>query len=73
METTFKLEAINILKKAKRPLTSEEITKEIIKRKNVKIMGKTPRATLYSILITEIKKKGNKSTFIKIGREFSLR
>ena len=73
METTFKLKAIKILKKAKKTLTADEITREIIIRQNVKIIGKTPRATLYSILTSDIKKKGNKSIFTKDEKGFKLK
>jgi len=65
METTFRLEAIAILKKAKKPLSINEITKEILKRGNVRTRGATPHATLGVIITGEIKKMGKKSAFIK--------
>jgi len=71
--TTYKLEAIKILKDAKRPLPSKEILKEIIRRGKIEIRGSTPNATLYSILIIDIKKNGNKSVFIKTEKGFALR
>jgi hypothetical protein len=70
---TYKLEAIKILKKYKKPLNSNEITKEIIKRGKVEIRGITPNATLSSILSADIKKKGSKSIFIKTEEGFKLR
>lgn len=73
METTFRLEAIKILKKSKKPLRIKEITEEILKRGNVRTKGSTPNATLNVILNKEIKKKGNKSAFIKTeDRLFTL-
>ena len=65
METTFRLEAIDILKKANKPLAVKEITKEILRRGNVKTRGATPHATLSVIIIDEIKKKGKQSAFIR--------
>ena len=65
METTFRLESIKILKRANKPLSVKEITKEILRRGNVKTRGATPSATLYVLFTTEIKKKGNKSAFTK--------
>lgn len=65
METTFRLETIEILKKVNKPLSVKEITKEILRRGNVRTRGSTPNATLNAILSKEIKQKGNKSAFIK--------
>ena len=74
MATTYRLEAIEILKKYKGSLSAEDITNEIKKRGNVEIRGKTPRATLYFILVREIQKSGKKSAFIMEGKGlFSLR
>ncbi len=65
METTFRLETIKILKKAKRPMHVKEITKEILKRGNVKTKGATPHSTLYVIHVKEIDKDGKRSAFAK--------
>jgi len=74
MAPTYKLETIEILKKNKKSMSADEIIKEIKKRKNVLIIGKTPQATLYSILIKEIKKMGTKSLFKKeCDGKFSLK
>jgi hypothetical protein len=70
METTFKLETIRILRKAKRPLHIKEIIKEILAEGNVRTRGATPRATLQAILIKDIKKNGVKSVFIKTEKGF---
>ncbi len=65
MGTTFRLEAIEILEKAKKPLSIDEITKEFLRRKKVRTRGATPKATLHSMIVRDINKKGEKSIFIK--------
>ena len=68
MVTTYKREIRIILRKSKKPMTCGEILKEIYKRGKLKIRTKTPNASLSSIILTDIKEKGNKSSFIKIQK-----
>ncbi len=67
---TLKLEAIRILKKAKRPMPVSKIIKEIINRKKLKLRGNTPNASLSSIISRDIKEKGEMSLFVRTNKGF---
>lgn len=64
---SFKDIAFHILKKAGKALHSEEITQIAIRTGLLKSEGKTPAATMGSQLCTDVKSKGKKSRFLKIG------
>lgn len=72
MITTFKLEIIRILKKAKKPMTPKEITKELLRRGNIKPRSRTPQASVSARIIEEIKDNGENSIFVKTSTGFIL-
>jgi restriction system protein len=59
--------AAKILKEKGRPLNAAEITKLIIEAGLWKSEGKTPEATVSAQIYTDIKKKGDKSLFVKVA------
>lgn len=61
----FKNAAVKILTESKTPLHYSEITKRAISKGILITAGKTPEASMNAQIITEINKKGDKSTFIK--------
>lgn len=65
MINTFKGIAYEILKDAKKPLHSDEITKIALKNGWLKTAGKTPEATMNAQLVVDVNKNGAKSLFIK--------
>ena len=66
--------AIQVLRKAGKPLHSKVITKRIIAEGLWKSDGKTPEATVSARIYSDIKKHGDKSTFVKVAPQtFSLR
>lgn len=70
---SFKSIAYEILRKAKKPLHSKEITEIALKKGLIKTSGKTPEATMNSQLIRDVHAKKEKSRFIKVGPSvFSL-
>lgn len=71
---TFKSSAYEILKSAGKPMSSEDITKLATARGLIKTVGKTPTATMGAQLYTDIKKLGDRSPFIQLGKNrFGLR
>ncbi len=64
----FKEAAYHILKKKKIPLSSKEITQIALKERLITTDGKTPDATMYSIIYRDIKQKGKKSLFVKFKK-----
>lgn len=62
---TFKQSAIEVLKKAKKPLHYNEITQMALELGILETNGATPDATMLSEITREIKSKGNSSDFIK--------
>ena len=62
---SFKNAAYQVLKKANKPLHSKEITKIALRCRFLKTSGKTPEATMGTILYTDIKKHGKNSRFIR--------
>jgi hypothetical protein len=60
--------AYRVLKEAKKPLTCQEIIDRTFKKKLHRSSGATPQNTLNAALATEIKTKGEKSRFVKVGR-----
>lgn len=74
MITTLMDEIKRVLKKSKKPMTAKQITEEIKKRKNYKFFGKTPISSVCARIITDIKKKEEKSFFIRLNEGlFDLR
>ena len=66
--------AIQILLSAGKPLHAKEIAKRIIEAGLWQSEGKTPDATVSARLYSDIKKKGDKSPFVKVGAQtFALR
>jgi len=64
---TFLEAAYKILKKKRKPLHSKEILKIALKKGFIKTKGKTPEAMVNTVLLRNIKAKGNKSKFVKVG------
>lgn len=63
---SFKAAAVEVLKKARKPLYISEITKKSLKVKGVKIKGKTPEATMFSLLNEDVRKNIINPRFIKV-------
>ena len=65
--------AARILKEAGKPMRCPDIIKMALEKGYWSTKGKTPAATVYSVIIREITDKGNRSRFRKSGRgEFEL-
>ena len=64
---SFKKSAIEVLKKAQKPLHSREITREALAAGILVTEGATPEATMTAQLIMDVKNKGKSSDFIKTG------
>lgn len=62
---SFKLAAIKILKEAKKPLHSTEITKKALEKGLIETSGATPESTMNAQLITDFNRKKEKSVFVK--------
>lgn len=60
--------ALRILQEEARPLNCQEMVNLMLEKGYWKTDGKTPSATIYSAIITEIKKKGADSRFRKTER-----
>ena len=60
--------AYRVLREAKKPLTCQDIVDRAVKKKLHRSSGETPQNTLNAALATEIKTKGEKSRFVKVGR-----
>jgi restriction system protein len=56
-----------ILRQARTPLHAKEITKQIMADGLWQSEGKTPEATVSAWLYSDIKNKGDKSAFVKVG------
>ncbi len=67
MINTFKGVAYEILKEAGKPLHSDDITKIALQKGWLKTAGKTPEATMGSLLIVDVNKNGTKSLFKKVA------
>ncbi len=66
--------ALEILKKAGRPLHAKEIAEQIMAADLWQSEGKTPGSTVSARLYTDIKNNGNKSVFVKVApHTFGLR
>jgi len=71
---TFADAAYEILKQARKALSADEITSIALNQNMISTMGKTPSATMSARLYIDIKTKGDKSKFIKVGRgKFALK
>lgn len=60
--------AVVVLSEAKQPMTTGDMVKRMLETGLWKTGGKTPSATIYAAIITEIAKKGQQSRFRKTGR-----
>jgi len=60
--------ALRVLQEEARPLSCPEMVKLMLEKGYWKTDGKTPAATIFSAIITEIKKKGADSRFRKTER-----
>lgn len=71
---SFKSAAYEVLKSENKPLSIQKIT-DLAKKRNLLIStGKTPEATMGAQLYMDIKKLGDKSPFIQLGKnKFGLR
>jgi len=67
MSSGFLNVAYDILIEKGQPLHSKKITQIALNKGWLKTAGKTPEATMYSLLIVDINKKKEKSRFIKTG------
>jgi len=73
-EGSFKNAAYQVLKLENKPLRVQEITDIAKKRNLITSTGKTPEATMGAQLYTDIKKFGEKSPFIQLGKNrFALK
>ncbi len=63
---TFLEAAESVLREAKAPLHYEEITKQAFAKGIIATTGKTPAATLNSVLTVDLKTKGDKSHFVRV-------
>lgn len=62
---SFKDVAYKVLKEAKNPLHSKDITRMAINQGLLKTAGKTPEATMNAQLVVDINRKKSESRFIK--------
>jgi restriction system protein len=66
--------ALQVLRKARQPLTAKEVTERILSAGLWKTAGKTPAATVAARLYMDIKTSGEKSPFVLVGPQtFGLR
>ncbi|MFC1552110.1 HTH domain-containing protein [Candidatus Latescibacterota bacterium] len=66
--------AIQILAAAGKPLHAKEIAKRVVNSGLWKSDGKTPDATISALIYSDIKKNGEKSSFVKVAPQtFTLR
>ena len=65
---SFKAAAMKILQESKRPLSTAEIYEAAVAQGLIKSSGETPVATMGALIYTDIKKHGEKSPFVKVGR-----
>lgn len=65
---SFKAAALKILQESKRPMSVAEIYEVAKSHDMVKTSGETPDATMAALIYTDIKKNGDESQFVKVGR-----
>ena len=71
---SFKNAAYQVLKVVNKPLSIQEITAIATKKRLFTSTGRTPEATMGAQLYTDIKKLGDKSPFIQLGKnKFGLK
>ncbi len=63
----FRNSAIEILKRARKPLHSREITQLALERGILETEGATPENSMNTQIILDIRSKGEKSDFVKVG------
>jgi hypothetical protein len=65
--------AVRVLREAGTPLNTGDMVKTMLEKGYWQTEGKTPAATIYAAIITEISKKGANSRFRKVARgQFEL-
>lgn len=67
MNLTFEQAAVNYLEARGKPVHCKEIVEQILELGLVQSRGKTPKQTLASILNTDIRKRKEFSTFVKVS------
>ena len=60
--------AVTVLAEAGKPMNTSDMVKRMLETGLWKTNGKTPSATIYAAIITEIAKKGQQSRFRKVDR-----
>jgi hypothetical protein len=64
----FRLTAITILKESKIALSPREVFSRAKKKGLIKSKGKTPEATMRGVICLDIKNKGTRSAFKRVGK-----
>ncbi len=65
---SFKSAALKILQETRHPMSVSEIYKAATEQNLIKTSGETPEATMGAQIYTDIKKNGDKSPFVKVGK-----
>ena len=60
--------AYRVLRESQKPLTCQEITDLVFKKKYARSNGATPANTINAAIIREIGRLGDKARFAKVGR-----
>lgn len=58
--------AIQVLRESQKPLTGKEITERAIEQNLISTSGKTPKATMNSLIAMDIKDKKERSAFVRV-------
>ncbi|MBI5573786.1 MAG: winged helix-turn-helix domain-containing protein [Elusimicrobia bacterium] len=66
---SFTEAAYEILKNTNEALSSVELVDIALAKKLIKTKGKTPEATMWSVLYLEGQRKGNKARFVQVGKD----
>ena len=64
--TSFKRAAVKVLRDAKEPLHYKEITKRALEEALIETSGATPERTMNTQLTSDMKRRKNKSAFIRV-------
>lgn len=65
---SFKAAALKILQESKRSMSTAEIYQSAMEQNLIKTTGETPEATMGAQIYTDIKKNGDSSPFVKVGK-----
>ncbi len=63
---SFKSAAIKVLRESQEPLHYEEITRRALEQNLIETCGSTPEATMNARIAVDIKRKKDKSAFIRV-------